>query len=283
MALELNSTRGLVSDALGMIPIPGNECSPLVSIPLESLPEGRESGLLLSRGKSSHLRRTRNDWELIVVRRGRLPLSEDGRDVSVQAGEYLLLRPGLEHRGTEVYPLDLEFDWLHFSARGGQPLQVPARAPLPDARHTRELLLRYATVRHPLAASGIILELLASLISVTASHSHPLAQQADAIIARHFHEALSTSDVAQKLAVHPDHLGRVYRTARGCTVLQAIQRRRIRDAQELLLAGGVSQERIARDCGFADARYFRRIFRATMGVSPVVWLTEHRGGVINSR
>jgi len=261
-----------------MIPI-----SDVVSIPLGSIPEGRESGLLLSRGKGSHLQRTRDDWELIVVRRGRLPLAEAGRDVSVQAGEYLLLRPGLEHRGTAVYQRDLEFDWLHFSARGGKPLQLAARASLPDAQRTRELLLRYATAQHALAASGIILELLASLITITCADSHPLAHRADAIIARRFHEALSTNDVARELAVHPDHLGRVYRAARGCTMLQAIQRRRINDAQELLLAGGLSQERIARDCGFADARYFRRIFRATVGVTAGVWLTSRRGGVINSR
>jgi len=261
-----------------MIPI-----SDFVSIPLGSVPEGRESGLLLSRGKGSHVRRTRDDWELIVVRRGRLALAEAGRDVSVQTDEYLLLSPGLEHRGTAAYQRDLEFDWLHFSAHGGQLLQLPARAPLPDAQRTRELLLRYAAVSHPLAASGIILELLASLITVTTSVEHPLAHSADAIIARRFHEALSTIDVAQALAVHPDHLGRVYRVARGCTVLQGIQRRRIRDAQELLLAGGWSQERIARECGFSDARYFRRVFRATVGVSAGVWLTERRGGVINSR
>lgn len=254
-----------------------------VAIPLGRPPEGREAGLFLSRGRGRHLTRTRSDWELIVVRRGRLPIAEDGIDRSVVADEYLLLAPGREHGGTATYGPELEFHWLHFAAAGGKPLRLPARARLPDPGRTRELLLRYPAAGHPLAAAGIILELLASLIAAPAAAASPLAERADAVIARRFHQPLSTADVAHELGVHPDHLGRVYHAARGRTVLAAIQRRRIADAQDLLLAGGLGQRRIATDCGFSDERYFRRVFRAVVGCSPGAWLVRHAAGQVNSR
>ena len=254
-----------------------------VAIPLGSPPEGREAGLLLSRGRGRHLTRTRSDWELIVVRRGRLPIAEDGVDRSIGADEYLLLAPGREHRGTAAYGPDLEFHWLHFAASGRKPLRLPVRGRLPDPPRTRELLLRYPAAGHPLAASGIVLELLASLIAAPAAAASPLAERADAVIARCFHQPLSTADVARELGVHPDHLGRIYAAARGCTVLAAIQRRRIADAQALLLAGGLGQRRIAADCGFSDERYFRRVFRALVGCAPGAWLARHAAGDVNSR
>ncbi len=256
-----------------------------VTIPLGAPPEGRESGLFLSRGRGRHLVRTRLDWELIVVRRGALPIAEDGSDRSIAAGGWLLLAPGRRHGGTATYPADLEFHWLHFAASGpGNDLLLPARGHLAEPSHAEELLLRYeAGGTHPLARSGLVLELLGELASRPRHLGSALAQRADLVIARRFHAAISTVDVAAELRVHPDHLGRVYRAARGHSVLQAIQRRRIDDAQQLLLAGNATQEEIAGECGFSDVRYFRRVFRSLVGSSPGAWRDRRQGGVLNSR
>lgn len=254
-------------------------------IPLGQPPEGREAGLFLSRGRGRHLTRTRGDWELIVVRRGRLPIAEDGADRSVAAGEWLLLAPGHRHGGTAAYAPDLEFHWLHFAATGdGRDLVLPARGQVPAPARVAELLLRYeAGELHPLGRSGIVLELLGELATRPRRDGSALAQRADQVVARRFHEAISTVDVAAELGVHPDHLGRAYRAARGRSVLQEIQRRRIADAQELLLTGDAAQEEIARECGFSDVRYFRRVFRAVAGTSPGAWRDARRGGRLNSR
>ena len=256
-----------------------------LDIPLGEPPEGRESGRFLSRGRGRHLIRTRDDWELIVVRRGSLPIAEDGRDRTVSAGGWLLLAPGRRHAGTAPYAADLEFHWLHFATRGSaRILTLPARGTSPPSGRIEELLLRYAASDlHPLIRSGIVLQLLGELAGNPHAGGAALAQRADQVIARRFHEPLSTVDVAAALGVHPDHLGRVYRAARKHTILQEIQRRRIADAQTLLLEGDGQQERIARDCGFTDARYFRRVFRAVVGTTPRAWRNRHRGGTLNSR
>lgn len=259
-----------------------------VVVPVGRVPQGGEAGLLLSRGRGIHPDRTRDDWELILVRSGRLPITEEGVDRSVGPDEALLLPPGRRHRGTATYAPDLAFHWLHFRpAPGGASVRLPARSRPADVVALRSILHAYiagGAALHPLAAGGLVLQALACLVPGQAAPVAPaLVARAEAVIAKRFHEPISTQEVADALDVHPDHLARVWRSWRGGSVLAAIQARRIEDARRLLLETDWAQERIAGECGFADVRWFRRVFRRAVGLSPGDWRDRHAGGHVNAR
>ena len=46
---------------------------------------------------------------------GVLNMQEEGQAFTISTGEALLLWPGRMHRGTQPYPEDLEFFWVHAS------------------------------------------------------------------------------------------------------------------------------------------------------------------------
>ena len=83
--------------------------------------ESENGGLFISRGFGRPPARVISSYEVIDVLRGKLRLSEEGRDFEGSAGEYLIMLPGVRHWGPEDYPPDLEFYWLHFRARGPIP------------------------------------------------------------------------------------------------------------------------------------------------------------------
>jgi AraC-like DNA-binding protein len=95
-----------------------------------------------------------------------------------------------------------------------------------------------------------------------------VATWAHTYIRMNYDPPITTNKVAQALGYNADYLGRIYRKVYGCTLTEAIHRRRISTACDYLLDSSLTIEQIAQKCGFADPDYFRRIFRHLMQISP---------------
>ena len=252
------------------------------------------AGLFVSRGHGIHVERVIDSYELIFVKRGLLSMNEDDHDFEIRAGETLLLWPGRRHRGTRPYPPDLSFYWIHFQLRSTRKatrkpgikeylLRLPQHATLRRDDRFAELIHRFLDDQEtgqlqPLAASLLILLMLAEVGAAHAggggSGGRPsdtaaaLASRAHALVQTRFHEAISTSDLAAALGCNPDYLGRIYRRTFGRTLVDAIHQNRLRRARRLLLESPLNIDQVARECGFDDSGYFRRIFRKKQGLSP---------------
>lgn len=259
--------------------------------PLQAL----NAGLFVSRGRGLHPDRTIDSHELILVKRGNLGLAEGTREFTLAAGDALLLWPGRRHYGTAPYPPDLTFYWIHWRMPSGK---APARAGLAvpqlgrPARPDRltELLHQFlddqeSGALQPLQAAWLVQLMLAEAARAAAPSGagHLLADRADAYLAAQGHRALSTSEVAEALRCNPDYLGRVYRKARGVTLTDGIHRRRVREARGLLIEGRLNVDEVARECGFDDAGYFRRIFKRLTGLTPRAFQRLHARAHINTR
>jgi YesN/AraC family two-component response regulator len=91
----------------------------------------------------------------------------------------------------------------------------------------------------------------------------------DAFIAAHYHETLSTPDIAAELRYNPDYLERAYRQERRMSIREAIHARRINEARaQLLLLRKQGVAQIAALCGYTDAGYFRRLFKRATHMTP---------------
>ncbi len=254
-------------------------------------------GLFISRGRGIHPDRTIDSYELIMVRSGRLGMGEEDRRFALSAGGTLLLWPGRRHFGIEPYSKDLSFFWVHFrlprraSRASRQVLSVPqtARPARPD--RLAELYSRYlddqeSGGRDELSFSMLLGLMLAEVarpgLPVEAGTSVALASKADAYISTHFHEPISTALVARELDCNPDYLGRVFRRTYGFGLTEAIHRRRLVHARRLLRESGLNVAGVAREVGFEDPGYFRRIFRRREGVSPRAFRQLHARMCVNT-
>ena len=93
--------------------------------------------------------------------------------------------------------------------------------------------------------------------------------RAAAFVADHLTEPnLSTARIADALAFNPDYLGRAFRDAFGETLTDHIHRLRIDRARMLFRSSDRSVERIGAEVGFGDGRYFRRVFKRQVGLTP---------------
>ncbi len=256
---------------------------------------GYHAGLFVSRrdGGQRHAERTIDSHELIVVRSGVLGMHEDDERIEVSAGEALVLTAGHRHGGTADYGHDLSFHWLHFccpTPHDGLELPRHSRPRRPDL--LMELMARYQDDRISGAAtpatSGLLVHLMLAELAaapparaVGGATAH-LVGRAEAWIGHHYHEAVSTSDVARVLDCNPDHLGRAFRMVTGRTLVQALHANRLSEARRRLIETSEDIAAIARDCGFGDLAHFRRIFRRTTGTAPGAFRALHARTNVNT-
>jgi AraC-like DNA-binding protein len=245
------------------------------------------AGLFVSRGKGTHVDRVIDSYELIYVRHGTLAMRENEREFFLKSGQTLLLWPGRRHKGIRPYPPDLSFYWIHFklpSARKsrtrGSALNIPQHVTLRREDKLAELFHRFLDDQEtgqlqPLTASLLIVLMLSEVSASRAAVAAPSSGAAAALAARakqfvdaHFHQPVATLEVAGALSCNADYLGRVFRQTYGHTLIDDIHRSRLRNARRLLMESALNIDQIARECGFTDSGYFRRIFRRAQGLSP---------------
>lgn len=80
--------------------------------------------------------------------------------------------------------------------------------------------------------------------------------------------SFNVQELARQLGFSREYLTRQFRHVRGMSPLEAIIRRRLDMACQLLSQPHAKLETVARNCGFTSANYFCRQFRRRFGVSP---------------
>jgi len=251
-------------------------------------------GLFVSRGIGTHPQRIIDSFELIYVKSGALGIKEEGNEFIVEQDEALILWPGRRHEGTTAYPHDLKFYWAHFtladSSTGSdavfETLSVPQHARIARPEQMTSLFQRLLNEQEQSGVQRIPDSLMLALMLWEITHSRPanadstsaaavLAARADAYIRTQFHEPISAATIAARLKCNPDYLGRVFRNLYGRTITEAIHGKRVRHATTLLAEGKLSIDRVARECGFEDSGYFRRLFRRIEGMTPKSYRKMH--------
>jgi AraC-like DNA-binding protein len=223
--------------------------------------------------------------ELIVVQSGMLPIAEDRRRFAVRRGEWVLLRAGHRHSGYDDLDDDTWFYWVCFGGApdgdGSETAVIRGRRTGSIARAERvktlfEHLLedQEATILTPPAASGYLQLLLAEILlerptGPDGTAADRLARRAADFIADHLTDPdLSTVGIARALAFNADYVGRAVRAAVDETPTDRIHRLRVERARMLFRTTDRPIERVAAEVGFRDERYFRRIFKRRVGLTP---------------
>ena len=81
-------------------------------------------------------------------------------------------------------------------------------------------------------------------------------------------EEISNTELGAIFGYHPFYISQMLKKKRGITLRQYVIRYRMRSAAELLALSKMPIAEIAEECGFADASYFTKAFKAEYGMTP---------------
>lgn len=94
-------------------------------------------------------------------------------------------------------------------------------------------------------------------------------------IGKNYNEKITTSHLASMCFLSEGYFCRFFKKATGRTVADYVSQLRIEKAALLLKSTSSPISDIAETTGFEDANYFTRIFKKIMGISPSVYRQKH--------
>ncbi|WP_260410642.1 helix-turn-helix domain-containing protein [Cohnella xylanilytica] len=233
------------------------------------------------------------DYELLFFPEGTGTVYRiGGREHVLRQPCFIVTRPGETHSYRYDRQEPTRHLFVHFGLRGLPPATLPLLLPdgpsvIPyEGEFLVTLMKRILVTAHVsperLQERGglLLLTLLAEIHGLCedgpksreAVKLPPQIEKALSVIDQAIPAPISVEELAQEAGWTPEHLSRSFVRHLGVTPKEAITRRRIELACQLLLHSQRSVKEIAFEVGFADQNYFSRVFKATKAVTA----TEYR-------
>lgn len=96
-------------------------------------------------------------------------------------------------------------------------------------------------------------------------------QTVETYLSAGYHTDMHLPDLARRLNVHPDYLGKIIKRLFGMSFRKLLTEYRIEKSCVLLALGSQSVTHIAYSCGFNDSNYFSTVFRNHKGMTPFAY------------
>lgn len=237
--------------------------------------------------------------ELILVYKGQGHFTIDGRQILVRAGDLIVYNSGITH--DEGSDPDSTLGWYCAAFCQVQEPGLRPNALMPDDRrpvytagpafdalfNLYELLFcqlageqpGHASIAHHLAQAlletGRQVIRLNGAVETSPGDDAPLALRLIAYLDSHYMESIRLQDLARIFRVSPFYLAHVFKSSFGYSPMQYRLRRRIGEAQSLLLSTDLAVTEIAAQVGYDNSSHFNRQFSKFVGLPPLKYRLKY--------
>ncbi len=244
------------------------------------------SGKFISNGEWIHPDRILDSYEMIFVTKGHVYLNENGTDYPLQAGDTLILQPGIRHYGYQSSH-DTEFFWFHWKGEISSSILCKHRK-IEDyyaiSLYFRQLLQSRVEGAPSECLDYLIRLILAELLFNSASpHINHTAESIAAWIKANCHTAIKASEVAAHFGYNVDYLNRMFKANYFKSIKEYIDDERIKHIKAIMLSTDLSLNEVALKSGFSEYKYFLKFFKYHEGITPTQFFKQNARLYINSR
>lgn len=244
-----------------------------------------------------HLPRVNHNYELFIGIKDTLHLLIEGEVLAVKPGDVLLIPPYTSFSGQQESPGGLSFYWLHFLAPASlfsiQSFDRLQKTKLESAlvwplyaeglASTNELILfqqlilamKHSVWQPELLDSftkTLLLSLSAttkqSLLTTSKSQENHLIGFVTDWLQKNYAQPITVQETANNFGYNKAYLSHLFSKTMGTTMTSYLQQQRMDKAKTLLLESPKTIKEIAQDVGFQDEKYFSRLFKKMVSVSP---------------
>lgn len=250
-------------------------------------------GQVISKDGFLHHRRTFEHHVLIFVTEGTLHISANGVTYDVKENQYIFLPAGEEHFGTTPSEGKLAYFWVHIVPDEERLLtQTPLleytslTSPQRTIRLFRQLLELsmekhdYCTEMLNYTLSLIIMELAREFAQTTQTARKEIPAAVSALcewIKNNYYRPFSLAEPAKELGYQAGYLSGLFKTSMGVSIITYTNQIRVEAAKNLLEVYGLPTKEVAYSCGFADEKYFMKVFKALEGCTPTEYKKLYGG------
>ena len=147
---------------------------------------------------------------------------------------------------------------------------------LPDMEGERDTFIRMANIftsaegHYRAQLSAMFKLILLKVIETADENALParMVEELDNYIRENVSDEISNTEIGAIFGYHPFYVSRMLKERKGMTLRQYIIAYRLKCAKRMLELSDKSAAEIAEECGFTDASYFAKTFKATFGMTP---------------
>ncbi len=151
---------------------------------------------------------------------------------------------------------------------------------LTDGRHNADLLIQMLSSSLVLIAK----ELSTEQVGVAPKgKNYDLAARIKTYIDTHYAEELTLAKISEELHISPYYAAHVFKDIMGSSPIQYMIRRRIGEAQTLLINSEYSATQISTMVGYDNTNYFCTLFSKMVGLSPIRYRTNYHNKMCGQR
>ncbi|PYI51563.1 helix-turn-helix domain-containing protein [Paenibacillus flagellatus] len=275
-----------------------------LELPIPPLPQLITAGHTVWKPGRQHFTRSFSVYDVLLVKRGAVYITEEHTAYEVKGGHILVLEPNVLHWGHAPCTEDTEIYWIHFTHPSPQRRLSSNQVPwsflyrrgtdidyVPVAQHMylpkfgplRQTMLwpildqivelhRGSTMKNALLVQALLANLFVELQSIvyaeSTTRSNELVSRVEAYLHERYMEPYDAQDMKHALHYEADYLSRCLKKHTGMSALQYLNHIRIHKVKMLLETTPLALQEIAAQTGFADSNYMIRQFRKKTGLTP---------------
>lgn len=250
------------------------------------------SGLFVADEGWTHSRREIESFEIIAVMDGTLYIRQEEESFVLTKNDVLLLLPNVEHFGFKEVEKGTSFYWTHFTPRrsfervkdvpdsGGRggDIYLPICFRRVQAERIIVLFNQLCHINesrylNAYATDYIMTSLLVEISEQFLRTARPSLRPSKMEkvlewIRVNSDKSISLVDVANEFHYSREYLSRQFHSANGITMQKYINSLRISKAKALLMQSDYQIKEITEIVGISDEKYFQRLFKEFVRMSP---------------
>ncbi|MDD6174813.1 MAG: AraC family transcriptional regulator [Firmicutes bacterium] len=227
-----------------------------------------------------------SNYELVFVLKGQGNIVLENKQMTIQPGDLVCFRPGVLHSLSVSQEPCMEFYGVHFTLPAEmEQLPLPDLAQIKPAAQLEALFKDLLGVYQKKAylyqwrQNLLLQQILCEIFTALYQESIPAEQARIKKVLEYIHEdpshPFTLEDLTARAGVKKTLFLQSFRNVTGTSPKQYIIGLRLESARSLLLETQMPVSQIAEKCGFTDAFYFSRRFKAKFSESPQQYRKAH--------
>lgn len=147
---------------------------------------------------------------------------------------------------------------------------------LPDSDEvgTEVFAVTYQTIEEELETLNSHFNLISDHLSGRGISLNELTLQTVALVIENFQQDISQKWITDRIHVTPSYLSHTFKKDMGITFTDYLNNIRITKAKRLICSQPIKMYEVAEATGFADYRYFSKVFRDLVGITPTEYQNQ---------
>lgn len=264
----------------------------LYSTQSQTLPTFISAGTFIKDHKWHHKERTIDSYELILPLRGVLPLQIEETKYLVKPGALLVVPPNVIHKGFKETTDIIQFDWIHFNVPtlksenltslkkhlDDYPVVLPQYAQNLSINRIHILSNQLLDINQKKVDHRYLDSLLSCILYEISDQVKQLVvnnnenstelQRVREWIRIHSSESINLERISDFFCYNKSYLSRIYKEKFNSTITSDVERFRLEKAKSLLVETSYTVEEVSTYVGYNDSKYFMRVFKKNVGMTP---------------